>query len=236
MPPARLAESMRRRRSPPEQGSSPLPSAVIAACQSTAAIAVPSLAPCWMKRPVKSLRCRNAPLVAVTAGIVAGSLALTSFGFDSVIELVSAALVLGRLRAGGHANEQAERRVLRIIAVTFFVLAAYVLAGSVIDLATGSHPERSPAGIGLTVASLLVMPLLGWRKRRAGTALRNQLVLADAAETILCATLAATALAGLVLFATFGWWWADPVAALAVAWFAVREGREAWHGELACDD
>ena len=239
MPPARLAESMRRRRSPPEQGSSPLPSAVIAACQSTAAIAVPSLAPCWMKRPVKSLRCRNAPLVAVTAGIVAGSLALTSFGFDSVIELVSATLVLGRLRAGlrgGHANEQAERRVLRIIAVTFFVLAAYVLVGSVIDLATRSHPERSPAGIGLTVASLLVMPLLGWRKRRAGTALRNQLVLADAAETILCATLAATALAGLVLFATFGWWWADPVAALAVAWFAVREGREAWHGELACDD
>ena len=177
--------------------------------------------------------------VAVTAGIVAGSLALTSFGFDSVIELVSATLVLGRLRAGlrgGHANQQAERRVLRIIAVTFFVLAAYVLAGSVIALATGSHPERSPVGIGLTVASLLVMVLLGWRKRRAGTALRNPLVLADAAETILCATLAATTLAGLVLFAAFGWWWADPVAALAVAWFAVREGREAWHGELACDD
>jgi divalent metal cation (Fe/Co/Zn/Cd) transporter len=174
--------------------------------------------------------------VAVTAGIVAGSLALTSFGFDSVIELVSATLVLGRLRAGlrgGHANEQAERR---IIAVTFFVLAAYVLVGSVIDLATRSHPERSPAGIGLTVASLLVMPLLGWRKRRVGTALRNPLLLADAAETILCATLAATTLAGLILFAAFGWWQADPIAALAVAWFAVREGREAWHGELACDD
>ena len=141
-----------------------------------------------------------------------------------------------RVLRGGHANEQAERRVLRIIAVTIFVLVTYVLASSVIDLATGSHPERSPAGIGLTVASLLVMPLLGWRKRRAGTALRNQLVLADAAETILCATLAATTLAGLVLFAAFGWWWADPVAALAVAWFAVREGREAWHGGLACDD
>jgi divalent metal cation (Fe/Co/Zn/Cd) transporter len=177
--------------------------------------------------------------VAVTAGIIAGSLALTSFGFDSVIELVSAILVLGRLRAGlrgGRANERAERRVLRIIAVTFFALAAYVLAGSVIDLATRSHPERSPAGIGLTVSSLLVMPLLGWRKRRVGSALRNPLVLADAAETLLCATLAATTLLGLVLFAAFGWWWADPVAALAVAWFAVREGREAWHGELACDD
>ena len=173
--------------------------------------------------------------VAVTAGIIAGSLALTSFGFDSVIELVSATLVLGRLR-GGRANERAERRVLRIIAVTFYALAAYVLAGSVIDLASQAHPERSPAGIGLTVSSLLVMPLLGWRKRHVGSALRNPLVLADAAETILCATLAATTLLGLVLFAAFGWWWAYPVAALAVAWFAVREGREAWHGELACDD
>jgi divalent metal cation (Fe/Co/Zn/Cd) transporter len=177
--------------------------------------------------------------VAVTAGIIAGSLALTSFGFDSVIEIVSATLVLRRLRAelrGSHPSERAERQVLRVIAITFFVLAAYVLIGSVIDLATQAHPERSPVGIGLTVASLLAMPLLGWRKRRAGSALRNQLVLADAAETILCATLAATTLLGLVLFAAFSWWWADPIAALAVAYFAVREGREAWHGELVCDD
>jgi divalent metal cation (Fe/Co/Zn/Cd) transporter len=177
--------------------------------------------------------------VAVTAGIIAGSLALTSFGFDSVIELVSACLVLGRLRAeltGGRANEQAERRVLRIIAVTFFLLAAYVVIGSGIDLAIRAHPERSPVGIGLTVAALLVMPLLGWRKRRVGTSLHNQLVLADAAETILCATLAATTLLGLALFAAFGWWWADPVAALAVAYFAIREGREAWNGDLDDDD
>jgi divalent metal cation (Fe/Co/Zn/Cd) transporter len=177
--------------------------------------------------------------VAITAGIVAGSLALTSFGFDSVIELVSATLVLRRLRAelhSGQVNEQAERRALRIIAVTFFILAAYVLIASIINLATQAHPERSPAGIGLAVGSLLVMPLLGWRKRRVGSALSNPLVLADAAETILCATLAATTLLGLALFAAFGWWQADPIAALAVAYFAVREGREAWHGELACDD
>jgi divalent metal cation (Fe/Co/Zn/Cd) transporter len=177
--------------------------------------------------------------VAVTAGVIAGSLALTSFGFDSVIEIVSATLVLGRLSAelrGNHTSEQAERRVLRIIAVTFFVLAAYVLTGSAIDLATQAHPERSPVGIALAVGSLLIMPMLGWRKKRVGAALGNQLVLADATETILCATLAATTLLGLVLFASFGWWWADPVAALAVAWFAVREGREAWHGELVCDD
>lgn len=89
------------------------------------------------------------------------------------------------------------------------------------------------AGVALTAG---IMPLLGWRKRRVGSALRNPLVLADAAETILCAMLAATTLLGLVLFAALGWWWADPVAALAVAWFAVREGREAWHGELADED
>jgi divalent metal cation (Fe/Co/Zn/Cd) transporter len=177
--------------------------------------------------------------VAVAAGIFAGSLALTSFGFDSVIEIVSATLVLRRLQAElahGQTDERAERRVLRIIAVTFFLLAAYVVISSVIDLATRVHPERSPIGIGLTVSSLLVMPLLGWRKRRVGASLHHPLVLADATETILCATLAATTLLGLVLFAAFGWWWADPVAALAVAWFAVREGREAWHGELICDD
>ncbi len=177
--------------------------------------------------------------VAGTAGIIAGSLALTSFGFDSVIELVSATLVLRRLRAelaGGPVDEHAERRVLRIIAVTFYVLATYVVITSAIDLGTQARPERSLAGIGLTVSSLLVMPLLGWRKRQVGRALPNQLVTADAAETMLCATLAATTLAGLVLFAAFGWWWADPIAALAVAYFAIREGREAWHGELACDD
>ena len=176
--------------------------------------------------------------VAVTAGLIAGSMALTSFGFDSVIELVTAVLVLRRLYAelaGGLPSERAERRVLRIIAVTFFVLAAYVLTGSVIDLVTTAHPESSPAGIGLTISSLLVMPLLGWRKRHVGTLLGHPLVQADAAETILCATLAATTLLGLVLFTTLGWWWADPIAALTVAYFAVREGREAWRGELACD-
>jgi divalent metal cation (Fe/Co/Zn/Cd) transporter len=177
--------------------------------------------------------------VAVIAGVVANSLALTAFGFDSVIELVSASLVLRRLRAeltGAQADEQAELRVLRIIALTFFVLAVYVVVDSMITFATQAHPERSPAGIALTASSLIVMPLLGRRKQRVGTALRNQMVLADAAETTICAALAATTLLGLILFAAFSWWWADPIAALAIAYFAVREGREAWHGELICDD
>ncbi|MGB8769433.1 MAG: cation transporter, partial [Candidatus Korobacteraceae bacterium] len=127
------------------------------------------------------------------------------------------------------------RRVLRIIAVTFFVLAAYVVVASVIELAARAHPERSPTGIGLTISSLLVMPLLGWRKRSAGTALRNPLILADSAETILCATLAATTLAGLVLFAAFGWWWADPVAALVMTPIMAREGVQGLRGQ-GCDD
>jgi divalent metal cation (Fe/Co/Zn/Cd) transporter len=105
------------------------------------------------------------------------------------------------------------------------------------QLTPGSNEPAIGPGVSVLVFALvLVMPLLGWRKRRVGSALRNPLILADAAETILCATLAATTLLGLVLFAALGWWWADPVAALAVAWFAVREGREAWHGELADDD
>jgi len=177
--------------------------------------------------------------VALGAGIIAGSVALTSFGLDSVIELVSAALVLRRLRtaqAGTPPDEPAEQRVLRILAVTFFLLAVYVVVSSTVTLATRGHPEHSTVGISLTVVSLVVMPLLGWRKRRVGQGLQNRLVLADAAETILCAGLAGTTLVGLVLDAAFGWWWADPVAALAVAYFAVREGREAWRGELACDD
>lgn len=177
--------------------------------------------------------------VAVAAGLIAGSLVLTSFGFDSVIELVSATLVLRRLQAelaDGQPSEGAERHVLRFIAVTFYLLAGYVVISSAVDLATRAHPGRSPAGIGLTVVSLLVMPLLGWRKRRVGTLLNSQLVLADAAETLLCATLAGTTLLGLVFFAAFGWWQADPIAALAVAWFAIREGREAWHRELACGE
>ena len=111
--------------------------------------------------------------------------------------------------------------MLRVIAVTFFVLAAYVLRRLGHRAGRPARPERSPTRIGLTVASLLVMPLLGWRKRRVGSALRSPGRMADAAETILCATLAATTLLGLVLFAAFGWWWAHPVAALAVAWFAV---------------
>jgi len=177
--------------------------------------------------------------VAVMAGIIARSIALTGFGLDSLIEFLSATLVLRRLLAeltSRHTDEASDRRVLRVIAVTFFMLAAYVLVQSTIDLTTRSRPETAPAGIALTAAALVVMPLLAWRKRQVGRALKNQLILADASETVLCAVLALTTLIGLVMNAAFSWWWADPVAAFGVVYFAIREGVEAWRGELACDD
>ena len=178
-------------------------------------------------------------VTALTAGVVAGSIALTGFGIDSAIETASALVVLHHLRAelGGRAvNETQEQRALRFIAVTFFALAAYVCVDSFITLARETHPETSRVGIGVTALSLVVMPLLARAKHRTGQALGNRLVIADARETRVCALLSASTLGGLVAFAAFGWWWADPLAALVVAGFALKEGREAWKGELVCDD
>jgi divalent metal cation (Fe/Co/Zn/Cd) transporter len=177
--------------------------------------------------------------VAVSAGIAAGSIALTGFGLDSAIETASALVVLHHLRAeleGEAPNEAQEQRALRFIAATFFVLAAYVVFDSVITLVTSARPETSPVGITVTAVSLVVMPILARAKLHTGKALGNRLVVADARETTVCALLSVSTLGGLVAFAAFGWWWADPLAALVVAGFALKEGREAWSGELVCDD
>lgn len=178
-------------------------------------------------------------VVAVTFGIIAGSLALTGFGFDSWIEVIAAAVVLHRLRAevaGGQPDEAKERRALRVVAVTFFVLAAYVVVEGVRNLVVGSEPSISTVGIVLTGLSVITMPTLARLKRAAGEAMGSRLVLADAAETRLCAWLSVSTLAGLVGFAAFGWGWMDSAAGFVIAYFAVREGREAWEGELVCDD
>lgn len=167
-------------------------------------------------------------VVAVSAGLVAGSIALIGFGFDSSIEVFAAAVVIWRLRG---ATEEREERALKLIAVSFFVLAAYVTVQSVYDLATTARPGASPVGIVLTALSLVVMPALAWGKRRVGRQLGSAVVLADSMETLLCAYLSAIVLAGLALNALLGWWWADPAAALGIAWLAFREGREAWEGE-----
>lgn len=177
-------------------------------------------------------------VVAVGAGIASGSLALVAFGFDSIIEVLSAWVVVWQFRGelrGGY-DEDRERRALRLIAVTFFVLAGYVVVEAGRDLLfAGADAGESAAGIVLAGMSLAVMPTLAWAKRRTAAGLRSPTLRADAQETLLCAWLSAALLAGLALNAAFGWRWADPVAALAIAALAVKEGREAWEGDR-CDD
>lgn len=170
-------------------------------------------------------------VVAVSAGLIASSVALLGFGFDSTIETFAAAVVLWRLRGAGHAREE---RALRLIAASFFVLAAYVAGQSLYDLVTVARPEESLPGIVLTALSLVVMPVLAVAKRRAGERIASRALVADSAETLLCTYLSAVVLGGLALNAAFGWWWADPVAGLVIAYLAVREGREAWAGDDCC--
>jgi divalent metal cation (Fe/Co/Zn/Cd) transporter len=163
--------------------------------------------------------------VAITAGVIASSIALTGFGLDSVIELFSAGIVVWQLR--GDAEER-ETRAVRLVGVTFFVLAAYLVAESIHDLVSLARPEQSVAGLAVTAAALLIMPGLAIAKRRTGQALGNRTLTADSAETAFCAFTSAAALTGLGLNAWLGWWWADPAAALVIAVLAVREGVEAW--------
>jgi divalent metal cation (Fe/Co/Zn/Cd) transporter len=170
--------------------------------------------------------------VAGVAGFAAGSVALVGFGLDSLVEVSSGLVVLWQFRAP--LPESRERRALRLMALSFFALAAYVAAESVRALVSGGDPDPSPVGIGLAATSLLVMPLLSWAQRRTGQALGSGAVVADSTQTLLCTYLSAVLLVGLVLDATLGWGWADPVAGLVIAAVAVREGRQAWRGESCC--
>ncbi len=171
-------------------------------------------------------------VVAIAAGTAAGSIALIGFGLDSTVEVMSSVVIVWQFRG---LAEDRERRALKMIATSFFALAAYVAVQAIIDLLRRSEPKSSLVGIGLAIASLIVMPLLARAKRRNGTAMGSATVVADSNQTKLCAYLSAILLAGLILNATAGWWWADPVAALGIAALAVHEGREAWRGET-CDD
>ncbi len=166
--------------------------------------------------------------VAITSGIIAHSIALIAFGLDSLIELFAAFVVIWQLRGVAEEQEAKEDVALRLIAITFFALAAYVSAEAIYDLVSGSRPEVSIAGIALAAAAIVVMPVLSFLKKRLGRSLDNSALEADGAESLFCGLLAAVLLVGLALNAAFGWWWADAVAALVVAVFAVREGIEAW--------
>ena len=171
-------------------------------------------------------------VVAIAAGLAAGSVALIGFGLDSVVEVSSGLVVLWQFR---HAvPESRERQALRLMALSFFALAGYVTYESVRALVSGHDPESSPVGIGLAVASLLVMPVLSRAQRRTGRQLGSHAVVADSSQTLLCSYLSAVLLVGLVLTATLGWSWADPVAGLVIAAVAVKEGRDAWRGESCC--
>ncbi len=166
--------------------------------------------------------------IAVTSGIIAHSIALVAFGLDSVIELFAALVVIWQLKGLAEEQEARERQALRLIAVTFFALAAYITAEAVYDLVRGARPEVSIAGIVIAAAALVVMPLLSIVKKRVGRRLDNTALVSEASESMFCGVLAATVLLGLGMNTAFGWWWADPAVALVIAIFAIREGREAW--------
>ncbi|WP_277960033.1 cation diffusion facilitator family transporter [Frigoribacterium faeni] len=170
-------------------------------------------------------------IVAIAAGTIASSTALIGFGLDSVVEVLSAAAVAWQFAAPD--PERRERLALRVIAVSFFGLAAYVGVDAVLALTGAREPDHSPVGIVLAAVSLAVMPFLSLVERRTGTELGSASAVADSKQTLICSYLSAAVLLGLVLNLAFGWTWADPVAGLVIVVFAVREGVEAWRGE-AC--
>lgn len=170
-------------------------------------------------------------VVALAAGRAASSSALIGFGLDSLVEVLSAAAVAWQFAAPD--PEARERTAMRLIAVSFLGLAAFVTVDAGRALLVGAEPEHSTVGIVLAAVSLLVMPGLSWVERRTGRELGSASAVADSHQTLVCSYLSAALLVGLVLNSALGWWWADPVAALAIAGFAVREGLEAWNGD-AC--
>lgn len=209
-------------------------------------MATPSLGPSPARREALARRIRLLvaitiaynvieAVVALTAGTIASSSALIGFGLDSVIEVSSAAAVAWQFSAREHALREArERTALRIISVSFFALAAYVAVDAVRALTGTGEAEPSPLGIVIAALSLAVMPFLSAAQRRAGREIGSASAVADSQQTLLCTYLSAVLLVGLVLNATLGWTWADPVAALAIAGLAVKEGREAWRGKGCC--
>ena len=173
-------------------------------------------------------------VVAIGSGLQADSIALIGFGLDSVVEVSSALVIAWRLTRG--ASETAERRAVRLIALSFIAIALYVTADAVLKLlGIGEQPEQSVVGLAITALSLVVMPSLAWAKRRVAAGLGSVALKADAAETQLCTYLSAVVLIGLAANALAGWWWMDPLAGLVVAALAVREGREAWTSGDLCE-
>ncbi len=172
--------------------------------------------------------------IGITAAILASSVALLGFGLDSVIEGLASIVVIWRFTGTRRLSELAELRAERLVAITFFLLAPYIIQDAIRTLMNGEHPASSWLGIGLSISSIIVMPLLGKAKQGIGQRLGSGATAGEGTQNMLCAYLAAGVLAGLVLNAAFGLWWADPVVALGIGALALYEGRQTWLGEGCC--
>jgi divalent metal cation (Fe/Co/Zn/Cd) transporter len=178
-------------------------------------------------------------VIAIVSGLLAGSIALVGFGLDSVVEVSSAVVIVWRLSRQGsnhEANERAEKRAVRLIALSFVAIAGYVIYDSATKLlGIADKPEHSTIGLALVALSLIVMPGLAWAKRTVAAGLGSVALKADAAETQLCTYLSAVVLVGLGANTLLGWWWMDPIAGLVVAGLALKEGWEAWQSGDLCE-
>jgi divalent metal cation (Fe/Co/Zn/Cd) transporter len=172
--------------------------------------------------------------IAITAGVVAGSIALVGFGLDSAIEGFASVIIVWRFTGHRMLSEVAEERAQKLVAIQFFLLAPYVAFEAIHHLAGAERPETSVVGMALTATSLVGMPFLGIAKQRLANTLGSSATHGEGTQNLLCAYLAGAVLLGLAGNAAFGWWWLDPVAALAIAAVAVREGTETWRGEGCC--
>jgi divalent metal cation (Fe/Co/Zn/Cd) transporter len=173
--------------------------------------------------------------VGIVVALVAGSVALLGFGLDSAIEGLASVIVIWRFTGSRQLAETSEARAQKAVAISFFLLAPFVAQEAIRTLAGARHPETSWIGIGLSIGSIVIMPLLGRAKQRLGQQLGSAATAGEGGQNLLCAYMAAGVLAGLAANAAFGWWWLDPVVALGIAALAVHEGVEAWRGD-ACDD
>ena len=172
--------------------------------------------------------------IALAAGIAAASVALTSFAGDSLVEVLAASAIVWLFSAGRGESARAERRAQQLVAGSYFVLVAYIVSHSLYDLVAGFRPSASWVGVGLAAFTAPTMPLLARAKRKVGRALNSSATVSEAGQNQICAYLSIALLIGLLLNAVADWWWADPAAALVIAAFALREGRESWRGK-ACD-
>jgi divalent metal cation (Fe/Co/Zn/Cd) transporter len=173
--------------------------------------------------------------IALAAGIAAGSVALVAFGIDSLIEIAAGLTIVWRFTGSRLGSATAERRAQQLIALSYFLLAAYVGIESVRDLAGGHEPAASWVGIGLAAATAPTMPLLARAKQKVGNALGSSATVGEGGQNMLCAYLSVALLVGLLANALAGWWWADPVAALFIGAVAAREGVQSWRGDACCD-